>query len=117
MEPTLKKNDAILVKKVPINEIKKNDIISFSKQGVNVTHRVVGIEEEEGVIKYTTKGDNNNTEDSEKVIYSQIEGKYVDFKINGFGTVINILKNRITLFLLIIAVVIIYTCNFIRKRK
>ncbi len=116
MEPTIKKQDAILVKKVSEEEIKVNDIISFTtKNQINVTHRVIKIEEENGIKKYTTKGDNNNTEDKEKIIYKQIEGKY-QFKINQFGMVIQILKSKVTLMILVIAIILI-TCYQGRLKK
>ena len=99
--------DAILVKEVPQNEIKVGDIVSFSQGETNVTHRIVEIIKENGIQKYTTKGDNNNTEDKEKVIYEQIEGTY-QFKINQFGIIMQILKNKITLIALII--IIIFMC-------
>lgn len=106
MEPTLKKQDAILVKEVPEEEIKVNDILSFTTKGTNVTHRVIAITEEDGNKKYTTKGDNNNTEDKEKITYQQIEGKY-QFKISQFGIVIQILKSKITLMVLILMIILI----------
>ncbi len=118
MEPTIKKQDAILVKKIPEEEIKVNDIISFTtKNQINVTHRVIEIQEENGIKKYTTKGDNNNTEDKEKITYEQIEGKY-QFRINQFGMVIQILKSKVTLFLLVIAIILItYYQGRIKKKK
>lgn len=118
MEPTIKKQDAILVKKIPEAEIKVNDIISFTtKNQINVTHRVIEIQEENGIKKYTTKGDNNNTEDKEKITYEQIEGKY-QFRINQFGMVIQILKSKVTLFLLVIAIILItYYQGRIKKKK
>lgn len=106
MEPTLKKQDAILVKEVPEEEIKVNDILSFTTKGTNVTHRVIAITEEDGNKKYTTKGDNNNTEDKEKITYQQIEGKY-QFKISQFGIVIQILKSKITLMVLVLMIILI----------
>lgn len=118
MEPTIMTDDAIFVKEVPQKEIKTNDIISFSQGGTIVTHRVIGITEENGVKKYKTKGDNNNTEDREKITYEQIEGKY-QFKINQFGTIIKILKSKITLAILVIMIVIIscYRSKMEKKRE
>ncbi len=107
MEPTIKKGDAIFVKAVPENEIANNDIISFMQDGVNVTHRIIEIREENGVKIYKTKGDNNNTADKEEITYNQIEGKY-QFKINQFGIVAKILKSKITLAILIILMIMIY---------
>lgn len=93
MEPTIMKGDAIFVKEVPEEDIKIRDIISFTQGDTNVTHRIVNIEEENGIKKYTTKGDNNNTEDKEKITYQQIEGKY-QFKINQFGIVTRNFKKQ-----------------------
>lgn len=87
MEPNIMTGDAIFIKEVPQSEIQINDIISFSQGKSVVTHRVIEIIEEQGVKKYKTKGDNNNTEDKELVTYEQIEGKY-QFKINNFGDIV-----------------------------
>lgn len=107
MEPTIMTGDAILVKEVPQEEIKKNDIISFSQGDTVVTHRVYEIVEENGIKKYRTKGDNNNTVDKEKITYEQIEGKY-QLKINQFGVITEILKSKITLIILILIIVFVY---------
>ena len=118
MEPNIKKGDAIFVKEVAKEEIKINDIISFvTKENTNVTHRVIKMEEENGIRKYTTKGDNNNTEDKEKVEYSQIEGKY-EFKINQFGIITKMLKSKITLIFLVVMIILI-SCykGRIQKKK
>ncbi len=107
MEPTIMTGDAILVKEVSEDEIKTNDIISFSQEGTIVTHRITEMIEENGVKKYKTKGDNNNSEDKEKITYEKIEGKY-QFKIRKFGVMVEILKNKITLILLILTIIFIY---------
>lgn len=107
MEPTIMTQDAILVKEVPENEIRINDIISFS-QGENIiTHRVVGIVEEDGITKYKTKGDNNNTEDKKKITYEQIEGKY-QFKMKQLGIVTQIIKNKMTLIVIVFIIILMY---------
>ncbi len=107
MEPTIMTGDAILVKEVSEDEIKTNDIISFSQEGTIVTHRITEMIEENGVKKYKTKGDNNNSEDKEKITYEKIEGKY-QFRIRQFGVMVEILKNKITLILLILIVIFVY---------
>jgi len=107
MEPTIMTGDVILVKEVPQNEIQKRDIISFSQGGTNVTHRIIEIIQENGVTKYKTKGDNNNTEDKETITYEQIEGKY-QFKINQFGIIIDLLKSKVTLIVLILIMILLY---------
>ncbi len=106
MEPTIQKGDAIFVKEVPEKEIQTNDIISFTIGETNVTHRIIQITEDNGVKKYKTKGDNNNTEDKETITYQQIEGKY-QFKINQFGLITQILKSKITLIILVFIIIFI----------
>ncbi len=107
MEPTIMTQDGILVKEVPQDEIAMDDIITFS-QGENIiTHRVIGIEKEDGKIKYRTKGDHNHTEDKKKVTYEQIEGKY-QFKIQQLGVVTKMIKNKFTLLFLFFIIIAIY---------
>ncbi len=107
MEPTIMTQDAILVKEVPENEIRINDIISFSQGDNIITHRVIGIVEEDGITKYRTKGDNNNTEDKKKITYEQIEGKY-QFKMKQLGIVTQIIKNKMTLIVIVFIIILMY---------
>ena len=106
MEPTIMKNDAIIVKKVEESELQKNDIISFQTGDIINTHRIVDISRENGQTEYTTKGDNNVREDKEKVTYDKIEGKYV-LKLRGFGVIVEIAKNKITLVCLLILLILL----------
>ncbi len=117
MIPTINIDDAILIKEVPQDEINVNDIISFRQGEIITTHRVVDIIWENGIKKYKTKGDNNNTADRELVIYEQIEGKY-QFKLNGLGKFIEILQNKCVLVFLILIIVLYYwnSCR-LEKRK
>ncbi len=106
MEPTIMTGDAIFVKQIAEENLKVDDIISF-KDGESVnTHRIVEIVENNGIKRYRTKGDNNKKEDRDLVKYSQIEGKY-EFRIKGFGKFIEILKNKITLVILLIILVLV----------
>ena len=107
MEPTIMTGDAIFVKKVPEDELEVNDIISFQDGSAITTHRIISIDEENGVKKYRTKGDNNNTEDKEQITYKEIEGKY-QFKISGFGKIVQLLQSKITLVILILLLVLNY---------
>ncbi len=59
MEPTLYKDDVILVK-IGSNDYKKDDIISYLKDGSIITHRILYIDGD----LLTVKGDNNNTIDT-----------------------------------------------------
>ncbi len=90
MEPTIKVEDAIVLKRVEASEIKKGDIITFVStdnrfSGVTVTHRVVGIvKADNGKYMFRTKGDNNNTEDATLVGEDYITGKVI-LKIPKIG--------------------------------
>ena len=116
MEPTIMTGDAIFVKQVSEDDVKVGDIISF-KDGDSVnTHRIIEIVENNGVKRYKTKGDNNKREDRNLVKYFQIEGKY-EFRIKGFGKFIEILKNKITLVILLIILVLVSTMQVRLSKK
>lgn len=107
MEDTINKNDIIIVKKVDKDEINENDIISFDNGKEIITHRIVDIENINGQTLYTTKGDNNKFKDNEKVSFEQIEGKYV-FRLSKFGYLLNCLKNRYFLVILLIILILCF---------
>lgn len=71
MEPELSVGDYVIIKKAKKGNIEKGDIITFEQNGVLVTHRVEKVIGE-GV--YSTKGDANNTVDSEFVKFEDILG-------------------------------------------
>lgn len=117
MESTINKNDVIVVREVPKTEINENDIIAFDNGEEVITHRVIDIENIDGEIFYITKGDNNRNIDKDKITYEQIEGKYV-FKINKFGYILNILKNRYLLSILfIILILCLIHIVMVKRRK
>ena len=84
METEIKTGDIVVVKEVPLDEIKLNDIIAFKEDGIVITHRIIEIIDDNGVKKYITKGDNNNVKDNGFVLNEQIEGVY-KFRIEGLG--------------------------------
>lgn len=106
MEPTIMTGDAIFIKEVPENQIRINDIISFHDQGDMNTHRIIQMTKEKGIINYTTKGDNNKNPDKDRVTYNEVEGVY-QFKLNGFGPIADTIKNKATLVVLLIFLILI----------
>lgn len=117
MEPTIMVGDAILVKEVAQEKLKVNDIISFQDKDFINTHRIVEIIDDNGVKKYKTKGDNNEKEDKNLVTYNQIQG-VCKFRIKGFGKITEIVKNKITLVMLLVVLVFIAFCQVrISKKK
>ena len=109
MEPTIKKESVIIVKKCNESDLKENDIITFKQGQEIITHRIIKVENTDYGKQYITKGDNNNTEDLEKVKYNTIEGKQI-LTIPNLGKLINALEDSIIL--LIIALVLLILCFY-----
>ncbi len=90
MVPTIKINDAVIVKRVNKNSIKEGDIITFLStdneySGLTITHRVVDKQFlENGNYEFITKGDNNESRDNSTVKQEDIYGKVI-LKIPKIG--------------------------------
>lgn len=83
MEPTLKKDDVIIVKKTAIEDIEKGDIITYRANqgemaGQPITHRVV-LKPEQRNDRWIlqTQGDAEGAPLDAKITGSQVIGKYV----------------------------------------
>ena len=85
--------DTILIKEIKNeSDLKIGDVITYRiEKNTMVTHRIVNITKIGEKLNYTLKGDANNIEDSEKVIFSNIEGIYVR-KLNLIGKLINFMQ-------------------------
>lgn len=84
MEDSINVNDLVISKISKIEDVKENDIITFiciddTQVVVNqvITHRVIKVENIDGVIYLTTKGDNNPINDTYKVTSENFLGKVV----------------------------------------
>ena len=82
MVPAINVLDVVVTMRVNSPEdLEKGDIITFNStdyrySGVLVTHRIVDIEKTtSGEYLYTTKGDNNNTQDSSRISFDEIYGR------------------------------------------
>lgn len=105
MKPTFQSGDLIFIKKCDTSKLKEGDIITFhtiiDNQYALNTHRILKIEEANGVRSYTTVGDNNNGIADQHVISDgDIVGKYVGH-ISDFGKVMDFLSSS-TGFLIVI---------------
>ncbi len=117
MVPTIKINDAIVVKRVKDNNLEIGDIITFSSSdpnytGLTVTHRIVGKQiSQTGDYVYRTKGDNNYLEDSALVKGNDVYGKVI-FKIPKLGYIQKFLSTPFGfVFSIIIPILIAVVCN------
>ena len=91
MVPAINVLDVVVTMRVNSTEdLEKGDIITFNStdyrySGVLVTHRIVDIEKTtSGEYLYTTKGDNNNTQDSLRISFDEIYGRVL-FRIPKIG--------------------------------
>lgn len=84
MTPFLQVGDVIIDKKVPAEEIKKGDIITYDclsgdLAGQTITHRVVtDPESRNGTYYYQTQGDREGAPLDDIISYDQVEGKFVN---------------------------------------
>lgn len=111
MEPEIKIGDIVITSDVKQEEINIGDIISFTKGTTMVTHRVTEITEENGVIMYKTKGDNNNAEDLGVITYDNIVGKY-NFKIPKLGYIALFIQDNL---IAVIAIFIFFAVFMLTK--
>ena len=91
MVPTINVLDVVVTMRVNSPEdIEKGDIVTFNStdyrySGVLVTHRILDIEKtSNGEYLFTTKGDNNNTQDSSRISFDEIYGRVL-FRIPKIG--------------------------------
>ena len=104
MEPNYHVGSVIYVKKVAPQDLKVGDAISFMlSESTVATHRIIEIlpdEDDPNVIRFRTKGDNNDIEDTNPVHSNNVLGKVVgtipllgyvsDFVQNPPGTYITL---------------------------
>ena len=91
MVPSINVLDVVVTMRVNSPEdLKKGDIVTFNStdyrySGVRVTHRIYDIEKtSDGEYLFTTKGDNNNTQDSSRISFNEIYGRVL-FRIPKIG--------------------------------
>lgn len=113
MVPTFESGDLIISKVVDENtELNVGDVITYvmniDGQDVLNSHKIVDITTSNGFTFYTTKGDNNPTEDEEPVIETNVLAKYTGTCLKGFGTVYDFLTSQLGFFLVILLPLIIF---------
>lgn len=119
MEPEIRSDSLLVVKKIPPEEIAPGDVISFFSpdpmlEGAVNTHRVVRVEKENGRIQFITKGDANVIEDTYPVDASALVGKAV-FKSYWLGKTVSLLANPLVFgIIILLPLLIILLMNLYR---
>lgn len=87
MEPKIAKGDAVVIHKIPSKDKKNHtaklevgQVIAFKMRDKTIVHRLVAIEEKDGVTYYRTKGDANNSRDNVNLTIENIYG-VIEFRI------------------------------------
>ena len=107
MEPKYKVGSIIYYKKVPPQELKKGDVISYVINNKMVSHRIVSIEN--GLIE--TKGDANTASDVNKIRFDNVKGKVANISIPYAGYYIRFVNEN--LIPVVIVTVIILVSEFL----
>ena len=108
--------DIILLNKVDSSsQIKKYDVIAFvNDDGINVIHRVVGVEYSGGTVRYRTRGDSNNADDEYRPSFEDVIGIYANKKIDSLGIFIMFFQSyggMVTLAALVYCLILMDTLN------
>jgi signal peptidase len=122
MKPTFVKGDYIFIEDCNTDELKVGDIITYftiiDGQRVVNTHRIVEINDNNGLIQYRTQGDNKETNpEVDKLMLSpgDVIGKYNGTRIPKLGSVIDYLSTQLGFFLVILLPVLLFTIYQIYK--
>lgn len=117
MEPTIKIGDLILTKKYDgKTKLEEQDIITFvsdeyrDKNGnpTVITHRIIDIKENGGMISYVTKGDHNPLQDNRDAQPGDIISVYTGKKIGFVGKILDFLKSQWGFFIFIVLPLFIF---------
>lgn len=116
MEPEYPTGSLLYVRSVDTNELEVGDVITFmiDDKGTLATHRIIEIlpdEEDPTVLRFRTKGDNNDIEDGTPVHYLNVVGTPV-FNIPKLGYVANFIQNPPGMYIAIGAAVILLILVF-----
>jgi len=103
MVPKIRKGDLVVVKRVPISQLKVGDVITFinpTNQKETITHRIVAINMTPGTSHtITTKGDANRLADR-SISVSAVVGK-MQYKVPYLGHVLDFVRKPLGLVLII----------------
>ena len=89
MKPVYSRGDAVIYEKIDIKELEVGDVLAFQKENIVVTHRITKIWRQDDKYYFTTKGDNNNTEDVFTPKEENVLGRVkIVFKYIGYPTVL-----------------------------
>ena len=115
MEKIINIGDLAITKNIDSKKIKIGDVIAFRKDNIVILHRVKEVHNDGDLLKFKTKGDNNNVADDFFVDSNLIEGVLYT-KIPYLGSVLLFLSKPVGLIIIILVIIVIsmglYFINF-----
>ena len=121
MYPEIQSGDLIICHTIEAEDVADGDIIAFFDPAGNgtsiVTHRVVDVVEEDGMLQFRTKGDANNTEDKMLVPEEDLVGVYQK-RIPGVGNVAMFMQSTTGLIVcVVLPIVALVAYDVVRRRS
>lgn len=106
MEPAIPEGSMLLIRKTDPADLAEGDVVSFvspdpALEGALNTHRIVRIEEENGKLRFFTKGDANMIEDQQPVEEHRVVGRVI-FISPQLGKLVRLVSNPLVFALAIL---------------
>lgn len=120
MYPNIQSGDLIICDTLEAEEVNEGDVIAFFDPAGNgssvVTHRVIEVTTENGVIAWRTQGDANNTPDSSLVPADNLVGRY-KLRIAGAGNVAMFMQTTQGLIVcVVLPIILLVGYDYIRRK-
>lgn len=109
--------DLVFVGQIDPDELQVGDVIAYQNGQSTVTHRITDIQNENGKLLFTTKGDANNAADTAPVTEDQIVGVYRG-RIPGMGDFALFLQQPLGMLLIVgVPVLAFVVYDIVRRQK
>lgn len=117
MLPVIEAGDLILVKYTDPTTLVKGDIISYREGNSVITHRIVDVSTSEGgVLQFSTRGDNNNTDDPDPVLLDAVEGKML-FTVHKLGNAALFMQTKPGMLIFIVLPLVLLVAYDVLRRR
>ena len=120
MVPALNVGDVAVTRAVLPAELKVGDVVTFRANSGFITHRIIGIEESQGGLRFKTQGDANATPDTELIPASAVVAK-LSYRIPRIGFIMNFADTDLGMISLIagplVLLLLMWAREYDRKRS
>ena len=121
MYPDIQSGDLIICQTIDAEDVEVGDVISFydpaSSSSAVVTHMVIEIIDENGMLSFRTKGINNNTEDRLPVPAEKVIAEYTGIRIPGAGNLAIFMQSTAGLLVCVILPILAFVGYDVIRRR